>query len=102
MNAEPSNKQVIATKKCFECGKKMLHIYDNGTYHCGNCLCGGMISAEKARHLMKDEEVKSKVKDDYVFRTFICKKCHAVITELPCRFCAVTDSDGVCHMYKLN
>ena len=73
-----------------ECGKMFLKIYDNGTFHCTSCLMGGMICAKEYRYLMENKEIKRKVKNDYIWKTFVCEneKCNAIITEKPCKWCS--------------
>lgn len=88
MSYGPSNKKYIATRKCPECGKDNLLIYDNGTYHCGNCGAAGLLSAKGVRHYAKDPAIRAKLTNEYVLLDFIdCPKCGAVIAEQPCEFC---------------
>lgn len=91
MSTGIDKRTIVVTKKCPDCGFSNMRIFEDGTFHCGKCLSGGMICCKSHRYLLKDNEIKTRVKNDYVFKTFICDKCQAVITEKPCEWCIKKD-----------
>jgi len=73
MSAETSSKKRICSIKCHECGHKYSNLYNNGLYHCGSCLEGGMITAydpmEKKflyANLFKDKELLKKIDNSHI------------------------------------
>ena len=87
MSDTPDTRKIAVFKKCPDCGFGNMKIFTDGTFHCGKCLSGGMISCATHRYFLEDKEIQGKVTNKYVFKTFLCAKCRAIITELPCEWC---------------
>lgn len=49
-------------EKCPDCGWEHMNIWENGRIHCGKCLMGGNITADKYKHLTNWNMKKGKIK----------------------------------------